>query len=244
MIKSKITTTLTLVLVVVFSSPVRSAEYWEYTLSPLYLWATGIEGESQIGPVTAPVSIEFKDALDNLDTILTFHFEANKGNKGFIANLMHIGLDPESTLPNGAPIATDLTNNVLDLAGIYRPQNTETLEVLYGLRFTEFGLEATIGPAPTATIVYESWVDGFVGLRTVLPASDKGRFVLRGDIGAGDSDMVWSASGLFDYRFNDRFSALIGYRWLDYDYETGSGANRFTYDVTYEGPVMAAVFYW
>ena len=115
MIKSGFVAIFALVFALVTSFSARSANDWEYTFSPLYLWATGIEGESQIGPVTAPVSIEFKDALDNLDTILTFHFEANKGNKGFIADLMHIGLAPESTLPSGAPIATDLTNNVLDL---------------------------------------------------------------------------------------------------------------------------------
>ncbi len=101
MVKSGIVATLTLALVTIFSSPVRSADSWKYTLSPLYLWATGIEGESQIGPVTAPVSIEFKDALDNLDTILTFHFEVNKGNKGYFANLMHMASHQKALCQTG-----------------------------------------------------------------------------------------------------------------------------------------------
>ena len=228
----------------VFTSVARAEDKWEYTLSPLYLWATGIQGESQIGPVTAPVAIEFEDALDNLEAIFTIHFEANKGRHGVLADWMHINLAPESSLPNGAPIATDLTNNVFDLAGIYRPQGHEKLEVLYGLRFTDFSLDAAVGPAPEATLADENWIDFFAGLRSQLPVSEKAKFVLRGDIGAGDSDLTWSASALFDYRFTKHFSALAGYRWLDYDYETGSGADRFAYDVRYEGPVLAAVFYW
>ena len=90
----------------------------------------------------------------------------------------------------------------------------------------------------------ENCIDGFVGLRKHAIVSDRSRFIFRGDIGAGDSDLTWSASALYAYTFNDRFSALGGYRWLDYDYETGSGPSRFTYDVTYEGPLFAAVFHW
>ena len=236
--------TMVAILTTNFVSQVSAEEEWEYTLAPLFLWATGLEGESQIGPVTAPVSLEFSDALDNLDTAFTFHFEANKGNKGILVTLLHLSLDPESSLPNGAPLSTEITNNVLEVAGIYRPKNTETLELLYGLRYSEYDMDATIDPAPKATLADEDWIDGFIGLRTNIDVSDKSRFILRGDVGGGDSNLTWSASGLFNYRFTDNFSASFGYRWLTYDFETGSGADRFTYDITYEGPVMAAVFNW
>jgi len=157
---------------------------------------------------------------------------------------MHVALTPESALPNGVPLSIDLTNNILEVAGIYHPQNTETLGVLYGLRYSEFEMDATVGPMPTATLADQSWIDGFIGLRTNIAVSEKSKFILRGDIGTGDSDLTWSASGLFDYSFNNKFSTLIGYRWRDYDLEQGSGSDRFTYDITYEGPVLAAVFHW
>ena len=35
---------------------------WKYGIA-IYLWGTGIEGTSQIGPVSAPVSITFSDTL-------------------------------------------------------------------------------------------------------------------------------------------------------------------------------------
>lgn len=34
------------------------------------------------------------------------------------------------------------------------------------------------------------------------------------------------------------------YRWLDRDYETGKGPERFAYDLTYEGSAIALRFNW
>lgn len=217
---------------------------WKHTLAPLYLWAAGIEGTSQIGPVAAPVSIEFADALDNLDTTLTFHYEANKDKLGFMADYFHLSLDPKSTLPNGAPASVDLTNNIWELGMIYRPDNAKGLEVLYGLRGMDLQLDLGVGSAPKKSLVDRDWIDVFVGLRKNFAMSDKASFSARGDIGTGDSDLVWNAALLFDYRFNKTISMFGGYRWLDYDYETGSGREYFSYDVTYQGPAIALRFDW
>ncbi len=217
---------------------------WKHTLVPLYLWGAGIEGTSQIGPVAAPISIEFKDALENLDTALTVHYEANKGKLGFMVDYFHLSLAPESSLPNGAPVSVNLTNNIWELGMIYRPDNAKGLEVLYGLRGMEVNLDASIGPSPEKTLADRDWIDVFVGLRKNFALSDKVSFMARGDIGTGDSDLVWNASLLFDYRFNKTVSMLGGYRWLDYDYETGSGREHFSYDVTYQGPAIALRFDW
>ena len=74
-------------------------------------------------------------------------------------------------------------------------------------------------------------------------SSENWRFRARGDIGAGDSDLVWNAVLGLDYRFSNRIAGLLGYRWLDYD-NGQPGPNRFTYDVTYEGPAAALIFNW
>jgi predicted porin len=217
---------------------------WKHTLVPLYLWGAGIEGTSQIGPVSAPVSIEFADALDNIDTTLTFHYEANKGKLGLLVDLFHLSLAPESTLPNGASAGVDLTNNILEVGLIYRPDNANGLEVLYGLRAMAFEMDAGIGPGPKKNLADQDWVDAFVGLRKNIALSEKTSFTVRGDVGAGDSDLVWNAGLLLNYHFNKTVSMFGGYRWLDYDYDTGSGLERFAYDVTYQGPAIALRFDW
>ncbi len=222
----------------------QSGNSWDH-LFGIYLWGTGIEGVSSIGPVTAPINITFSDALDNLDSALMLHYEGRSGDWGVLADVMHIGLDPEAALPSGAPAAVDLTNNVVEFGGIYKPQSSEAFELLFGIRYTELEIDATIGAAPKASLVDEEWVDAFVGGRLVGQLSDNWRLIGRADVGTGDSDLVWNATATIDYRFNDRVSALFGYRWLDYDYDNGkAGPDRFTYDARYEGPIGAVVFYW
>lgn len=225
-------------------STAQAESEWKHTLVPLYLWASGIEGTAQVGPITAPVSIAFEDAVDNLDTGLTVHYEANKDQWGVLADLFHLSLAPEGFLPNGAPAGIDLTNNIYELGGIYRPASMDGIEVLFGLRGIDLEMEAGVGGAPKKTLIDDSWVDAFVGLRGTVPLSENFSFSGRGDIGAGGSDFVGNAALFLDYRFNKTFSMFGGYRWLSYDYETGDGPDRFTYDVTYEGPVLALRFDW
>ncbi len=217
---------------------------WKHTLAPLYLWGAGIEGTSQIGPVSAPISLEFSDALEHIDTAFTFHYEANKGKFGLFADYFHLSLAPEAALPNGVPATVDLTNNIYELGVIYRPDNVKGLDILLGFRGMDIRLDASIGPVPRRNLTDQDWIDVFAGLRKTHAISDKVNFIARADIGTGDSDLVWNASLIFDYRFNKTVSMFGGYRWLDYDYETGRGAEHFSYDVTYQGPAIALRFDW
>ncbi|GAF89009.1 unnamed protein product, partial [marine sediment metagenome] len=142
---------------------------------------------------------------------------------GFLADVMHIGLDPKSTLPGGATLNLDLKNNIVDVAGTYKPGASEVFELLYGLRFTQLKLEGSIPGGPSGTFVDEDCVDAFIGGRVMAPFTNNWRFVGRADIGAGDSDLVWNALMSVDYRFSNRVSGLLGYRWLDYDHSSGQG---------------------
>lgn len=223
--------------------PAKAEEQWRHTLAPLYLWASGIEGTSQIGPISAPISIKFEDAVSNLDSGLTLHYEANKGKYGFLADYYYLNLKPEGYLPNGAPAGVDLSNTIIELGGIYRPDAMNGVEVLYGLRSTNLELDASIG-GRSRNLIDENWIDFFAGLRGTVDFTDKFSFTGRGDIGAGDSDLVWNLSLLLNYSFTDNVALMGGYRWLDYDYDQGGGPDRFAYDVTYEGPAIALRFDW
>ena len=70
--------------------------------------------------------------------------------------------------------------------------------------------------------------------------------IVGGDIGGfgAGSDFAWSALGLVGYRFEMLgldSSALVGYRALGQDFDTGSGANKFKWDVTMHGPIIGLV---
>jgi hypothetical protein len=150
-------------------------------------------------------------------------------------------------LPNNPTVEVGLTNNLGELGGSYRFANAESLELIGGARYSKLEIDLNLSNpngSRSITAVDESWWDGFVGLRYTGQISDKFSVKLRGDIGTGDSDLVWNAIATANYSFNDLFSVLLGYRWLDYDYETGEGADKFGYDMRYDGPVVAAVFSW
>lgn len=217
---------------------------WKQTLVPLYLWGAGIEGSATSGPVSTPVSLDFSDALNHLDSAFTIHYEISKDKIGFFGDYFHLGLAPKTTLPNGASAKVDLTNNIWELGMIYRPANARGLDVLYGLRGIDLKLDASLGSAPKKTLEDRDWLDFFVGLRKDFELSENTHFTARGDIGTGDSEFVWNVNLLLNYRFNKTVSMFGGYRWLDYDYETGSGPERFSYDVTYQGPAIALRFDW
>jgi predicted porin len=217
---------------------------WKQTLVPLYLWGAGIEGTAQSGPVSTPVSLDFSDALNHLDSAFTIHYEISKNKIGFFGDYFHLALAPKTTLPNGASAGVDLTNNIWELGMIYRPGNARGLDVLYGLRGIDLKLDASAGSAPKKTLEDRDWIDFFVGLRKDFELSKKTSFTARGDIGTGDSEFVWNVNLLLNYRFNKTVSMFGGYRWLDYDYETGSGRDHFSYDVTYQGPAIALRFDW
>ena len=90
--------------------------------------------------------------------------------------------------------------------------------------------------------VDDSWADGFVGAR-ITGQWGNWKVVGRGDVGGGSSDFVWNASLLGDYRFKKWGSVFAGYRVLDYDYSSGSGASRFAFDARLQGPLLGLAFY-
>jgi len=93
---------------------------WEYEVAPLYLWGISIDGTSRLGPVTAPLDIDFNDAVSDLSGIFTVHFEARNPRWGYYADVSYVRLTPESALPTGQKVSVDFRNPLIVVAGLYR----------------------------------------------------------------------------------------------------------------------------
>ena len=61
-----------------------------------------------------------------------------------------------------------------------------------------------------------------------------------GLVGAGGADLDWDVAAALGYRFNERFSAVAGYRALGVNYED----NGFVFDVVQQGPIMGLVIHF
>jgi hypothetical protein len=216
------------------------SDEWQFTIAPLYLWAVGIDGTIGVGPAAAPVSISFDDALSNLSGAFTLHFEARKKKWNVLADYMWVGLSPSASLPTGTQVNVDLDMQIGELGGTYLVTDSSPyVEVLAGVRYQSVDMTAS----PTPVSIDDSWADGFVGAR-ITGQWGNWKVVGRGDVGGGGSDLVWNVSLFGDYRFKKWGSVFAGYRVLDYDYSSGSGASRFAFDVRMQGPLLGLAFYF
>jgi len=222
---------------------------WQNTLAPLYIWGLSMSGDMTSGPVSAPLDVEFSDAISELEAIYTIHYEGAKGNWGVIVDYSFLNLTPSVDVA-GTPVSVDvdMKNTIAEVAGIYRFGADNPWQLLAGYRSYE--LDITMNglpspPAPGSRVTIEETInDVFIGGRYITQINDKWSFIGRADIGAGDSDLVWNAFAAFDYRFTKLLSGFVGWRVLDYDVDEGSGADRFKYDMNHSGPLFALAFHW
>ena len=105
-------------------------------------------------------------------------------------------------------------------------------------------LKNQVHGGPVLANTSEDWWDGFAGVRLWTHFNDTWSLVSRDDIGNGGFDVVWNLSFILDYRFRTWGSVFVGYRWLDYDYDSGSGPGRYAYDALQQGPLAGISFHW
>ena len=179
---------------------------WNFMVSPMFLWGKSIEGTQQIGPSSSELNLKFKDEiLENLAAAFTLHFEANKNDLTLFADYQYANLDPSVDTNRGRVIEIDLTDQSFEVGAGYRVAtfNINEMHVIGGARYIRQDLEVTLSPGPALGLfdVKEDWWDGFIGLRIFTQISDNLRFIGRGDVATGGSDITWNISALIDYQF-------------------------------------------
>ena len=222
---------------------------WQNTLAPLYLWGVSMSGDMTSGPVSAALDLDFSDAVSELEVAYTVHYEGAKGNWGVIVDYSFLNLTPSVEVP-GTPgsVDVDMDNVIAEIAGLYRFSADNPWQLLAGYRRYELDITVKGLPSPPLPIsrvdISETIEDFFIGGRYVQGINDNWTFIGRADVGTGDSDLVWNLLAAFNYRFNEAISAMVGWRVLDYDVDTGSGADQFKYDMNHSGPLLALAFHW
>lgn len=232
----------------VFAEEKAKEGNWDFNLAPLYMWMVNMDGDMGIGPIDTGVSVPFKDIFDNLETIFTVHFEGVHRSKwGFLLDLSYLDISA-SQAAGPLQLSIDFNSVLAEAGGYYRFDNgPNVFDVLAGIRYTKLepDIVFTTPPLPGFNKKYD-WVDPIIGLRYIYLFNDKWLLSLRGDIGGfgAGSDFTWNAIGFVQWKPWKYAGILAGYRALDQDYEDGSGADRFKYDMRLHGPVMAVNFIW
>lgn len=222
------------------SAKASSDDGWNYSLSPLFLWAMKLNGSSTVGPSTLQLDIPFSDVLSNLDSVFTVHFEAQKNDLTLFTEVQYVDLVPESQI-GPVKLDIDFKDVMLEFGAAYRVAGDDMTgwEVLGGARYFEQELEVDLGNSGQKIKADNDWWNGFIGTRVRHQMTDAWGLEARADYGQGSSsNYSTNAIFFFNYTFNDWGSAFVGYKYMKIKYNNDrSGLNYYAYDAEQQGPV-------
>ena len=230
-----------------FAAGDKGDDGWKFDLAPFYLWALTLDGDVGIGPVDQSLEADFGEIWDNLEMVVTGHFEARKGCWGGIIDASYLSLSPKNTLPNGVTVGVDLNVTMVELDGFYRiARDAHAFDILAGFRYTGQETDVSITPPGLSGGLDVDWWDPIVGGRWMWGFTPKWQFSARGDIGGFGmgSDFTWNASALVIWQPWKHVALAAGYRTLYQDYEDGEGIDRYKWDATMHGPIAGIDFRW
>lgn len=217
---------------------------WKHSVV-IYLLAPAIDGKVGIGPIDADVVIDRNTVLKSLDTVFLGAWSAEKGDWGMMLDIIYMDLSEAFRLPGGLiPGEIGFTQLTTGLYGQYRLTNS--LQLMAGVLYTDISLKMPPDSPPQLRYLKtaDSWADPVVGLRYAVPMSERWSFDGFGQIGGFgvSSDLVWQLAGSFNYRVTERGYFTAGYRYMDFNYESGNGLDRFKFDAVEHGPALGFRF--
>ncbi len=232
-----------------------SAEGWDWMLAP-YGW--GINPELDFyanGNELINAELDIGDILDKLDMVVQVHAEGRKDALGFFIDVSFLNLgdtievNGRPVIPDGTTVKTDTQLTMTEIGGFYRPSAAEYgFDILAGARIisTDIDLDITF-PQPGTSDVGSSgtMTDGFAGVRYSAPFADKWFFIVRGDVGAGDSDLALNGVLTFGRNFGKagNKSFMFGYRYLSIEIDdTTDGGIDTEMDLDIGGPQIGVAF--
>lgn len=224
------------------------AQEWEWTAVP-YIWASDVSVDVSVDDdEVLENDLGFDDLLDKLDFAVQAHFEGRRRRAGFFIDLTYLETSdsftsqPRVVLPGGSNVDTNVETLLVEGGGFYRLSGDQMgLDLIAGVRVTDYEVDVDVALPPPSTLTTDvsasaTYTDGFVGLRHSSMLSDRWSLTLRGDVGAGDSDLAWNLSGLVGLHFgrDGRFAVLAGYRHLVMEFEE----DDVEVDLTMSGPAL------
>jgi hypothetical protein len=217
---------------------------WKHS-AIIYLLAPTIEGTVGVGPIDGDMKVDPGTVFDTLDGAFLGGWVSEKGDWGVFLDLVYMNLSEDFKLVN-EQVPGEIGNKqlVAGVNGLYRL--SDSVQFMAGVMYADISMKLSLdGPlGPRNVKAGESWADPMVGLRFATPVGERWSFAGFGQVGGFGvgSDLTWQLSGSFSYRMTQRSSLLIGYRYLDFDYESGKGRDLFKFDMAEHGPALGFRF--
>ncbi len=218
------------------------AEGWTNT-AEIYVLGAGLSGTTGIGPAEIDVSATFDQILSNLQFGAMVAYRGESPTFAVTADVMYASLATTADGPAGPGSArVDAKEWLVTAVASWRV--TRAFEALAGLRLTSLDNTLTLtdrsGAEGSASLT-KTWVDPVVGMRVRIPLGERWSVAAYGDLGGFGvgSSFTWMVQARVNWRLSRVVVVGLGYRVLYQDYETGSGLDAFTWNVTTQGPLAA-----
>jgi hypothetical protein len=223
------------------SAQIMSYNRWKIDVTP-YFWLSGLNGDLTVDGNTVPLDLSSGDVSELISWGISAHVEARKKLWVLIADVRYRNLDSQEEFQSTV-MRNTLAEGSVGYWVIDWMRFNITADVIAGLRYAN--MRAEIRDAPNAPSGEENWIDPLVGGRVAWKPGEAWTISLRGDVGGFGVGSKFSYNlGLSGgWRFNN-FSVILGYRAWYADYESGSGADLFKYDVTPHGPGVGMTFHF
>jgi hypothetical protein len=223
---------------------------WQHALTP-YLWGAAMSGTAAVGPVEADVDVGFSDILDHLKIGGMLSYRGENDRLVVLADAIYMDLEADKTSTTG-PIRIDSLASMQQTAielDVGR-RVTERLVGFAGLRYIDLDADVQVGTTgpgqglTRAAGARQNWIDPVIGAIADFPLSDRWSLDLRGDIGGFGvgSNFAWQAMVTVNWRATKTIDVVGAYRYIDMDYDNGSGPNYFKYDMVMAGPSLGVTF--
>ena len=225
---------------------------WHYAFTP-YLWATSQKGEASFkGIPPQPIEMSFGDIWDNLDFAALGAFEANNGRWGVATDVVFMNLGakvPREVLGQPEP-SVDSRQLMFEADALYRlfrgaggEGMGSYVDLVAGARYNKVraGLQTSLIPDTERAF---DWVDAVIGGRFQVPLARKVALGGRADIAGFGSDLTWQVHADLRVQLSTHWAIGAGYRYIDTDYDEGTGTERKLWSMVNKGPYLAVQIGW
>lgn len=215
------------------------AEEWDWDFK-VYGVAAGMDGDVTARGVSAPVDLSPSDVLEDLEFTAQMSLDVRRDSSwGVITDVIYMELGDNGIGPMGRS-EVNVEQWLVSLAPYVRVVSDEktTVDLGAGARFMEIDLDVST-PANDRS-QSQNWWDALILSRVAYQCSEKWSAHFTGIIGGfgAESDLIWELIGALGYEATDHIDLLLGYRYLDVDYDDGA----FAYDVATSGAFIGARF--
>ncbi len=229
----------------------QSFEDVEFKITP-YIWIAWPEGDIETagggggGSNLPPIHANFDDV--SLSGMFTGSADVRFGRFGGFGDLSYYEIEADKNIDITGDLFVNGQFEVSGLKGIlagyYRvfEDDRASLDVLAGAHYLEASVSLDL-TTPNRTLtgdVDDDWWDFVLGLRGEYALSEHfgiEGFGFYGGFG-GDSEELYDLFGAVNWRFNNTFTASLGWRWFS---NTFSG-DRVDFETSFSGPLAGLEF--